>query len=146
MLAIDRPITVATAPDALVYADTDDPLRFFAFAAHPRLAPALSGRPGVGLMAFRSTPSGPLDGAQLAVTLTLGLTEDERLRIAAALVPAPPTAASASAAASADASSSSAACLPSLSAVPQVTLVAPSWRGSEVTLHLTAGVDLAGRG
>ncbi len=127
MLDADSRRTVASAPDVVVYGDTEDPLRFYAFAVTPRLAVDDAGRPQISLFAYRHGKDRPPEGGQLALTTTLGITDAERAALALALAPPPEPGAT-----------------QVVPPQPVPAIVAPQWLSGEVTVQFGEGVELTG--
>jgi hypothetical protein len=119
MLDADAPLDVG--PGAVAFADAADPLVVYACAAAPRLN-VEDGRPELTVLAYRRGGREP-EGGQVTLSTTLGLTEDERDRIAAALALPPP---------------------PGADTGPRPRVLAPQWLSGAVTVRLAAGVELAG--
>jgi hypothetical protein len=117
MLDADAPLDVGE--DVLAFADATDPLRVYACAAVPRLTVEY-GRPGLSVLAYRRGGGDP-EGGQVTLSTTLGLTEEQRDRIAGTL-PAPPGA----------------------DTGPRPRVLSPQWLSGVVTVRLADGVELAG--
>lgn len=78
-----RPISVSSCPEVLVYPDIRDAKRFYAFAAHPRVARDDAGAPQISLMIFGKTSGGRFtaSGGQFTGTFGLAVTGIERADI-----------------------------------------------------------------
>lgn len=120
MLDADAPLDVGE--DALAFADATDPIRVYACASAPRLTVS-DGRPELSVLAYRRGGGGDPEGGQVTLSTTLGLTEDERDRIAAALALPPP---------------------PGSQHGPRPRVLPPDWLSGAVTVRLVDGVELAG--
>ena len=143
MLDADGRLTVPEAPDVAVYTDTDDPARFYAFAAGPRIARGSDGALLLSLLVYRHGRDGPSEGGQLSLTTTLAITTGERDALAAALSATPPRHGDPRDAG--DPGDRGAGPPPS-GAAPSgpPTIVPPDWLAADVTVQLAEGLELRG--
>jgi len=118
---LDAGAPLDVGEDAVAFADATDPLRVHAWAAAPRLT-VVDGRAALSVLAYRRGGGEP-EGGQVTLSTTLGLTEDERDRIAAALALPPP---------------------PGAHTGPRPRVLSPQWLSGAVTVRLADGVELAG--
>jgi hypothetical protein len=120
MLDADAPLDVGS--DVLAFADATDPLVVWACAAAPRLSTA-DGRPELDVLAY-GRGGGEPEGGQVSLSTTLGLSEEQRDRIAGTLALSAP---------------------PGADTGPRrPRVLSPQWLSGAVTVRLTDGVDLSG--
>jgi hypothetical protein len=139
MLNADARLAIDAVPGAIVYADSADRGRVYAFAAGPRLALDEDGAPQISLLLYGHGKNTPPEGGQLTLTTSLGLSDGERASIAAALAPSPPSGPEP------DRPAGSSGDPRTQAAGKALQIVSPDWLSGQVVVHLADGVELAGR-
>jgi hypothetical protein len=126
MLDADGRIELDTPSDVIVFRDTSDPLRYYAFAATPHVATDEHDVPQFSLLAYTHTV-GRLEGGQVSFTTSLGVSAEQRDAIVNALTPPDKG--------------------PHVAESPPAPVVyTPEWLSTVVHVRLVQGVECIGNG